>query len=255
MLRLVTEGAILVFLHATLWFGVSVRLGRNDVADVAWGLGFVLLSYYLVFSGATDLRDLLLSALVTIWGLRLAIHIARRNREKGEDFRYRKWRAEWGARVLVISYLRVFLLQGVFLLIIAAPLFVSAAEVGPRMGAWATLGTLVWAVGFFFEAVGDEQLRRFKAKPENRGRIMTTGLWRYSRHPNYFGEALLWWGIFFIVLPVPNGWWGAVGPLVLTLLLVRVSGVPMLEKKYEGNPEFEAYGKRTSAFIPMPPRA
>jgi len=254
MLQLIAEGAILIFVHATLWFFVAAVLKRNDIADVAWGLGFVFLSHLLVLRGATDGRDQLVAALVTLWGLRLSIHIALRSRGKTEDFRYRKWREEWGENVLVISYLRVFLLQGVLLLIIAAPLFVAAAAEGPAMDGWAAIGTLIWAIGFFFEVVGDEQLRRFKANPDHRGRIMTSGLWRYTRHPNYFGEALLWWGIFVIVFPAQNGGWGAVGPAVLTLLLLRVSGVPMLEKKYEGNSEFQAYRERTSGFLPMPPR-
>jgi steroid 5-alpha reductase family enzyme len=255
LLRLVAEGAALVFVHQSLWFAVSVRLGRNDVADIAWGLGFVFLSYYLVFSGATDMRDVLIATLVTLWGVRLSVYLALRNADKGEDFRYRKWREEWGERVLLISYLRVFLLQGAILLVIAIPLFVSAAEVGPRLDVWAALGTVLWTAGFLFETIGDAQLRRFKADPANRGRLMTTGLWGYTRHPNYFGEALLWWGIGVMVLPLPNGWLALLGPAGLTLLLLRVSGVPMLEKKYEGNPEFEAYRARTSAFFPLPPKS
>lgn len=254
MLSLLAGGAAVVLVHATLWFAVSIPLRRNDVADIAWGLGFILLSLYLLLAGTVDSRDVLLAVLVTLWGVRLAVHIAVRGRGKGEDFRYRDWREEWGSRALARSYLQVFVLQGLILLVIAAPLFLSARVEGPPLDGWALAGATIWAVGLFFEAVGDEQLRRFKSGPANRGRIMTEGLWRYTRHPNYFGEVTLWVGLFLIVVPVEYGVWAIVSPLVLLFLLLKVSGIPMLERRYEGNPEFEAYRERTSAFVPLPPR-
>ncbi len=251
---LVFGGIALMLVWATAWFGVSVVLRRNDIADVAWGPGFIALALYLLLLGEADSRDLLLTGLVGIWGVRLALHIGLRNRGKEEDFRYRNWREAWGRTVLVRSYLQVFLLQGMIAVVIAAPLFLSAAGRGPSLDGWAVVGMLAWGVGFAFEAIGDEQLRSFRADPAHRDRILTTGLRRYTRHPNYFGEALLWWGIFLIVVPVEHGPWAIISPLLLTFLLLRVSGVPMLEARYEGHPEWEAYRARTSPFIPWPPR-
>jgi steroid 5-alpha reductase family enzyme len=254
MLALILSGTALILVHGTVWFAFSVALRRNDIADIAWGAGFILLAVFLLLAGTPDERDFLLASLVVIWGIRLAVHIHLRNRGRGEDFRYRQWREEWGRTALVRSYFQVFLLQGFILLVIAAPLFVSAVSEGPPLQGWAIAGSVVWAIGLAFEAIGDEQLRRFKKRHGNSGRIMTTGLWGYTRHPNYFGEVVLWWGIFLIALPAENGWWAIMSPLAITFLILRVSGIPMLEKKYEGNPEFEAYRRRTSAFIPMPPR-
>lgn len=255
MLPLLIEGTALIFAWASAWFLLAAALRRNDLADVAWGPGFIVLSLYLLLAGTPDARDVLLATLVAIWGARLALHISLRNRGRPEDFRYRNWREEWGKTALVRSWLQVFLLQGGILLIIATPLFASAAAQGPPLSLPSWIGLAVWVFGFGFEAIGDDQLRRFRSDPANRDRILTTGLWRYSRHPNYFGEVILWWGIFLIVLPVPGAWWTIVSPLLLTFLILRVSGIPMLEKKYAGNPEFDEYRRRTSALFPLPPRA
>lgn len=254
MLRVIGGSALLILVYATGWFVVAVRAGRNDVADVAWGLGYVLLCGYLVLTQPVDGRDLLVYSLVTVWGLRLSAHIHVRNRGKEEDFRYRRWREEWGPRALLRSYLQVFLLQGGLLLVIAAPLYATALSAGPGPGPLAWAGAGVWAGGFLFEAVADWQLLRYKRDPDREGRIMTGGLWRYTRHPNYFGEVALWWGIYLAVLPVDGGLWALASPLTLTVLILFVSGIPMLEEKYRGDPEFEAYRERTSVFFPLPPR-
>ncbi len=246
----------LIFVWATVWFLVGVALRRNDVADVAWGLGFVLLAGLFWFRGPVGPREMLLYGLVIAWGVRLALHIAIRAKGKREDFRYRQWREEWGRSFHIRSWLQVYLLQGGLLLLIAAPIL-RAAAVAPSpepLGLLDLLGAFVWAVGFFFEAVGDEQLRRFKRGGANRGRVMTTGLWRFTRHPNYFGEVTLWWGVFLVALSLPGGGWTVVSPITVTVLLLFVSGIPMLEARYEGDPEFEEYRRRTSAFFPLPPR-
>lgn len=253
MVGALQEAAFLVWGYATLWFVVSLAAGRNDLADVAWGLGYVLLAGYLAATRPVDGRDLLIYGLVAVWGLRLAAHVYARNRGKEEDFRYRRWREEWGRWFVLRSYLQVYLLQGALLLVIATPLVATAAAAGPPPGPLAGVGTAVWLVGFAFEAVGDWQLMHFKRDPEREG-IMTEGLWRYTRHPNYFGEVTLWWGVFLVVLPVEHGLWTLVSPVTITVLILFVSGIPMLEEKYEGDPEFEAYRRRTSAFFPMPPK-
>lgn len=254
MWEAVSGPVLVVFLWATLWVGISLAVERADVADVAWGLGYVVVAAFLLLTRPADARDLLLYGLVAAWGLRLSAHIHVRNRGKEEDFRYREWREEWGRGYLLRSYLQIFLLQGALLLVVASPLIVTSVSRGPPPGWLAAAGTAVWAVGFGFEAVGDWQLLRFKRDPASAGQIMTEGLWRYTRHPNYFGEVTLWWGIFLVALPAEHGPWALVSPVTITVLILFVSGIPMLEEKYEGDPEWEAYRARTSAFLPRPPR-
>ena len=250
---LITLAAVL--LSMTGWFIASLLRGRNDIADTAWGLGFILAAAVSLFAGKTFAgRALLVSSLVLIWGIRLALHIHSRNRGKGEDPRYRKWREEWGRWFVPRSFLQVFMLQGVLLLMVATPVvFINAAPARPLTGIDG-IAMAVWCTGFLFETIGDLQLRRFLANPANRGRLMTSGLWHYSRHPNYFGEVTLWWGIWLLALPLPGGWLTVIGPLTITFLILKVSGIPMLEEPYEGRPDFEEYKSRTSAFFPLPPR-
>lgn len=247
--------AIAVLTYMVGWFIASLFLGRNDIADVAWGPGFIVAAAAsLAAGGVYSPRALLLCCLVVIWGARLALHIHVRDRGRGEDPRYRTWREQWGRWFLPRSFLQVFMLQGAFLALVAAPvIFVNASPASP-LGALDALGTLVWLVGFIFEAAGDLQLLRFRRDPANRGRLMTEGLWRYTRHPNYFGEVTLWWGVWLVALSVPGGWATVIGPLTITGLILKVSGIPLLERRYDGRPDFEAYRRRTSAFFPLPPR-
>ncbi len=248
----VTLIAILL-VYMSLCFVVSLIRKRNDVADVAWGLGFVLMtgaSFFL--SGDSGIRGMLVGVLVSIWGLRLAWHIHRRNKGKAEDYRYLAWRKEWGKWFYIRSYFQVYLLQGLFLFLIVSPVLLINKNAGPSLVLLDFLGVAVWLVGFYFEALGDAQLARFIKNPENKGKLMQSGLWAYTRHPNYFGEVVQWWGLWLIALSVPGAWLGIVGPMTITFLILKVSGVPMLEKKLEGNPEFAEYKRKTSIFIPLP---
>lgn len=245
--------AIVLFGYMTLWFFISLVKKRNDVADVAWGLGFVTLAWAsLILSGIT-VRGFLVNILVTIWGIRLAWHIYRRNRGKPEDYRYATWRAEWGRWFYVRSYLQVYVLQGIFLFLIVLPVLFINQGIGESLGVFDVIGTLIWITGFYFESTGDAQLARFVRDPSNKGKIMQSGLWRYSRHPNYFGEVTQWWGVFIISLSLPLGIVTIIGPLTITYLILFVSGVPLLDKKYAGRTDFEEYKKRTSVFIPWFP--
>jgi steroid 5-alpha reductase family enzyme len=244
---------VLVLVYMTAWFLVALSWHRNDVADVAWGLGFLLVAVTTLLLHEASGRPVLVTAFVAAWGTRLCLHVYLRNRGKPEDFRYRKWREEWGNSFYIRSYLQVFLLQSILLVLIATPVIYIGSVPNPPLGYGDVLGVLVWMVGFFFEVVGDYQLRRFIGNPSNKGRIMTSGLWRFTRHPNYFGEVVVWWGIFIIALSV-GGWWTVIGPATITFLILKVSGVPMLEAKYRGNPQYEAYQRRTSSFFPLPPR-
>jgi steroid 5-alpha reductase family enzyme len=248
--------AAIVAAYMTAWFAVALVKKDNSIADIAWGLGFVLVAIVTFLRRGSLFLPLLVTSLVAVWGARLALHILLRNRKRGEDPRYAAWRRKWGRSFLWRSYFQVFLLQGFFLLIISSPvILVNTDRAYPYPGRCLWLaGFLLWCVGFVFEAVGDAQLARFKRDPGNRGKIMDKGLWRYSRHPNYFGESLMWWGIFLVALEVPYGWTTVVSPVLITFLLVRVSGIPMLEKKYAGNAEFQAYARRTSAFVPWSPK-
>jgi len=250
---LLTTGCILLYM--TGWFIASRLMARNDIADVAWGLGFILAAgVSLVSAGVYAPRGLLVSGMVLTWGLRLALHIHARNRGRGEDPRYRKWREEWGRWFVIRSFLQVFMLQGLLLVMVAIPvIFINAAP--PVALGWPDLvGVAIWLTGLSFEAVGDWQLLRFLRNPANRGSLMTSGLWRYTRHPNYFGEVSLWWGLWLLALPIAGGWLTIIGPLTISFLILKVSGIPMLEKQYEERADFQEYKRRTSAFFPLPPR-
>ena len=249
----ITAAFILVYM--TGWFIAAQIRGRNDIADVAWGLGFILAAAIsLLAAGIYPLRGLLVSGLVLIWGIRLAAHIHSRDRGKGEDPRYRTWREEWGKWFVLRSFLQIFMLQGMLLLTVALPVvFINQAPPAP-LGLFDLLGLAIWLTGFCFEAVGDRQLLTFIRDPANRGKLMTSGLWRYTRHPNYFGEVTLWWGIWLMTLALPGGWLTIIGPITITFLILKVSGIPMLEKRYEDRADFQEYKRRTSAFFPLPPK-
>jgi len=244
---------IVLFVYMTLWFVVSLLKKRNDVADVAWGLGFVLMAWVSFFlSSDSGVRGILVGVLVSIWGLRLAWHIHMRNKGKTEDYRYLAWRKEWGKYFYIRSYFQVYILQGVFLFLIVLPVLFINKSTGAMLGMLDVLGLVVWLFGFYFEAVGDAQLAQFIKNPENKGKLMQNGLWAYTRHPNYFGEVTQWWGLWLIALSSPGGVWSIIGPLTITFLILKVSGIPMLEKKMEENPDFAEYKRRTSVFIPLP---
>ena len=245
---------LILFLYMNLWFILAVARKRNDVADIAWGPGFVVMAWgAMITEGKWGMSALLVNILVTVWGLRLAWHIFRRNRNKGEDFRYLEWRKSWGKWFYFRSYFQVFMLQGVLLFIIVLPVLIINKNGFRTLGWFDLAGILVWCTGFIVEASADRQLAEFVKKPSNKGKILQTGLWRYSRHPNYFGEVVQWWGLFLIALSLPDGWMTFPGPITITLLILFVSGVPLLEKKYAGRPDWEEYKNKTSIFFPLPP--
>lgn len=255
-MQLFTLCAQFLFVYMTVAFMLAMWRKRNDIADTAWGLGFVIIAWLSLFSQETVTpRMLLIATLVTLWGLRLALHVHGRNRGKGEDSRYRKWREEWGSRFAIRSYFQVFLFQGLLLYIVAMPvMWTGAFDRSATLTVLDYVGALVWIIGFYWETLADHQLRTFVSQPANQGRLMTSGLWRYSRHPNYFGEVTQWWGVWLIAVSAPLGLATVISPAAITFLILRVSGIPMLEEKYAGRPDFEAYKARTSVFFPWPPR-
>jgi steroid 5-alpha reductase family enzyme len=242
-------------LMLSVWLLSLVRRDAS-IVDTFWGLGFVLIAGVGCAIGeGYGTRRILITALTAMWGLRLASHIFRRNKGKGEDFRYGAMRARHGKRFPVVSLYSVFAVQGLLMWVISLPLQICETARVPAKLTWLDwAGAIVWLIGFAFESIGDLQLARFKAEPKNKGKVMDRGLWRYTRHPNYFGDALLWWGFFLIALSTPSGVWTVISPLIMTALLMKVSGVALLEKTLiKTKPEYRDYVRRTSAFFPRLP--
>lgn len=239
-----------------LWL-LSLVIKDASIIDIFWGLGFVIVGWtytYLIGWEEAGLRAKVFMGMVSLWGLRLAIYLASRNLGKGEDYRYKAWREENGKNWWWLSYIRVFVLQG-FILWIVSSIFVPTLMVKGDLGWLEYLGIALWAVGLYFEAVGDWQLTQFKKNPANVGKVMNKGLWKYTRHPNYFGDAVMWWGLFCFCLAHPQGLFYIFSPIFMTLLLLKVSGVAMLERKLKvSKPQYKDYMEKTSAFVPMIPK-
>ena len=245
-------GAMIVVLLAT--FVVSKIVGKHAVIDTTWGLLFVTAAVVVaVRSDGDDVRRWLLLVLPTVWGLRLAAYTGKRSWGKPEDPRYKELLDKQPGNGDLYALTHIYLLQGVLAYLISAPILVGGferADVGPL--AW--VGVAVWAVGLFFESVGDAQMARFRADPGNKGKLIDTGLWRYTRHPNYFGDACIWWGIFLVAADALPGVATVFSPIVMTLLLTIGSGARILEKSMSKRDGWDEYAARTSMFFPLPPR-
>lgn len=253
-LFLITGQVIFVFVTA-VWL-LSLALKNAAIMDIFWGIGFILvtwLAFVLAPQGFLPRRQLI-STLVTVWGLRLALHIGVRSWRQPEDFRYARWREQYGARWWWLSWFRVFLLQGFLMWIISMPLTAAQTAGFPVIITPLEIAAvLVWMFGLLFESIGDLQLMTFKERRANQGKLLTKGLWKFTRHPNYFGEAVVWWG-FYLIAVAAGFWWTIFSPLLMTFLLVRVSGVAMLERTLRTRPGYAEYMRRTSAFIPWLPK-
>ena len=255
--ELLIVSALVVLAYVTAVWLLSLSLHNASIIDIFWGLGFVLLTWvYFLLADGYDGRSILISVLVSIWGLRLSRHIARRNRGEPEDRRYVRMRERAGANFWWRSYIMVFLLQGALLWTISMPLLAAQNAVSPDgFRIWDFLALVVWEIGFLFEAIGDWQLARFKSDPANAGKVMDRGLWRYTRHPNYFGDAAMWWAYFLIAAHTTDGWITIFSPIIMTLLLTRGSGVTMLERDLKrSKPGYAEYVASTSRFVPWFPR-
>lgn len=256
-LQIYFQSLILVLCCMTLLWALSLALKNAGIVDVFWGGGFVLLSgFYLVKAGTWDIRSVLLAGMVTLWGVRLSIHIFIRNYGKGEDFRYANFRRNYGERRYPwISFFQVFMLQGILMWLVSltlAGVFIHSGKTA--FGLADVPGIAVWLTGFIFETVGDAQLSRFRREKQNEGKILQSGLWRYTRHPNYFGDAAVWWGFALLCIATAS-YWHVAGSLLMTFLIIRISGVAMLEKSLIKNkPDYGAYAQRTSAFFPWFPK-
>lgn len=243
-----------VFLYMVFWYVLALVLRRNDVADVAWWLGFLIVSWYsLSLQGFTSSAGFLSALLVSIWWLRLSSHIFLRNVHKTEDYRYKNWRDSWGKWFFVRSFFQIFLLQGILLLLISLPVVVVTIF-STTFSLFAYIWCFLWCVWFFFETVGDYQLSQFRKNPLNKGKLIRSGLWSLSRHPNYFGEVFQWWALWIFTLSTPYFFIAVLGPVTITVLILFVSGIPLLEKKMLSHPDFAEYQRNTHKFFPWFPK-
>jgi len=247
---------IILVLLILLWI-VSVFIKNVSIVDLFWGFGFVVINAFYVFS-STEISDrqMLLLVLVSLWGLRLSFYLGWRNIGKAEDFRYQEFRKKYGPeRYWWFSFFQTFLLQGVLMMLISTPLL--GANFGEQNSGLQWLdyaGILVWIIGFTFEAGGDIQLARFKSNPQNKGKVLNTGFWKYTRHPNYFGDSAVWWSYALFSIAA-GSYWLSLGSVLMTLLIIKVSGVALLEKSLTSTkPQYSEYIRKTNAFIPWFPK-
>jgi steroid 5-alpha reductase family enzyme len=256
-MQLYVQTLFLILTIMTILWIASIFLKNVSIVDLFWGTGFVIVNiFYFIKTEAFTARPIILLVLVAIWGLRLSFYLAWRNIGKGEDFRYGEFRKKYGEKhYWWISFFQTFLLQGVLIWIISLPLLgVNLLSRTESLNFIDYIGILVWAVGFIFEAGGDYQMVKFRMNKANRGRVLNTGLWRYTRHPNYFGDAAVWWGYGLLCLAA-SGYVYVLGSLVMTLLLIKVSGVALLEKTLKDQkPGYLDYIQNTNSFFPWFPK-
>lgn len=257
MLALFLQASLIILAIVTILWVVSVIIKNVSIIDLFWGLGFVIVNaFYFFISNDYSVRKILLFILVTIWGLRLSIYLAWRNIGKGEDFRYQEFRRNYGPkRYWWVSYFQTFLLQGALIMIVSLPLL--GANLGTQSGSliWLDyLALFVWIVGFSFEAGSDCQLTKFKQNLNNKGKVLNTGFWKYTRHPNYFGDSAVWWAYALFSIAA-GSYWQAIGAVFMTLLIIKVSGITLLEKSLNNTkPQYREYIQKTSSFFPWFPK-
>jgi steroid 5-alpha reductase family enzyme len=252
VIQTIAISTITVLLFMIFMFITAQIKKDNSIVDTGWGIGFILITLVLMLnSDRTNIKELILFVMISVWGVRLAYHIFIRSRGKGEDFRYAQWRKDWGKNAAIKAFFKVFMLQGIIMLIIAYPIMVVFSSIDNHLAIINIAGLFIFLIGLLFEGIGDYQLYCFKRNPLNKGKIITSGLWKYTRHPNYFGEVVLWWGIGIFTIGSDLYLTAFLSPFILNLLLLYVSGVPMLEKKYEGNKDWGEYKKITPTFVPF----
>jgi steroid 5-alpha reductase family enzyme len=252
VLELTGIAAIAIFIYMTGFYIAGQILKNNSIVDIGWGPGFIVVALVLFFyTGRSSLFNIIILISVVAWALRLSIHIFRRNLGKPEDFRYANWRKEWGKKEPLIAFFKVYMLQGAAMLIISLSLIFSFSVLKTELSFINYIGVFIFLFGFIFETTGDYQLYRFKQKEENKGKIIQSGLWKYTRHPNYFGEAVVWWGIYFMSFGHGFEYIAILSPVTISLLLRFGSGVPMLEEKYREREDFQKYAAKTPVFVPL----
>jgi steroid 5-alpha reductase family enzyme len=257
MISLFLQASLLIWILVTILWIWSVIIKNVSIVDLFWGIGFIVVNAFYVFSsGELNPRKILILILVSIWGFRLAIYLALRNIGKGEDFRYKEFRHKYGYESYWwVSYFQTFLLQGLLIMIVSLPLL--GINMSPHPGNLTILdylGIFIWLIGFTFEAGGDFQLSSFKKDPKNKGRVLNTGFWKYTRHPNYFGDSAVWWA-YALFSAAAGSYWQVIGSVVMTLLIIKVSGVALIEKTLnKSKPQYQEYIQKTSSFFPWFPK-
>ena len=241
---------IIIVSYFIIFFIVGTIIKNNSIVDVGWGLGFVVTGWLLFFiSKEYTISKIIVNSLVTLWGLRLFYHILKRNLFAEEDFRYKKWRKDWGKHVIPRAFFQVYMFQALYMFIIGIGVYY--VNVYDITFSWImVIGIFVWIIGYFFEVVGDKQLKDYINNKDKKDPLLTTGLWNITRHPNYFGEAIMWWGIFLVIIVSSNAWYLVVSPLAITTLL-RFISIPLLERKMQKRPGWDEYAKHTSIFVPF----
>ncbi|MEK7594292.1 MAG: DUF1295 domain-containing protein [Patescibacteria group bacterium] len=243
--------ALFLFVYMTVVFVLAERRGRLDTVDIAWGPAFLMVAWLTAVIEVTP-QSFVIAILVTIWGLRLAFHIGLRAKKKSDDPRYTELTKKWKGDVWRRAYISIFLLQGALVWIISLPIVMASGE---QLSGWSWLtwlGGIIWLKGYLIEVAADRQLREFLSDKDH-PKVLQTGLWHYSRHPNYFGELTQWWGIGVIALQASYGWVGLIGPIALTILIVYVSGIPPIERRRQEDHQYREYQRKTSPLIPLPP--
>jgi len=257
VLNLFFEGALLIISLLTILWLISVFIKNVSIVDIFWGLGFLFINlYYFLASDEFYTRKIILLVLVTLWALRLSIYLAWRNIGKGEDYRYQEFRKKYGEeRYWWVSFFQVFLLQGILIVLVSLPLLATNFETqNDYLNLFDYLAILFWVIGFIFESAGDYQLSKFKMNPNNKGKVLNTGLWKYTRHPNYFGDTMVWWAYAIFSIASQN-YWSFIGSIIMTLLIVKVSGVALLEKSLKDKKlEYLEYIRKTNSFFPWFPK-
>jgi 3-oxo-5-alpha-steroid 4-dehydrogenase 1 len=239
-----------VFLHMNLFYLIALLRRNFAVVDIGWGLGFVLVGIISYLHSPLHIKNGLVLGMVCCWGLRLGYYLFRRNHNKPEDFRYAEMRRGWEPHPNLQAYFKVFMLQGALMLVISLPVSYGMLLGEKELRFYHWVGLFLWALGFGLELASDRHLERFKARPENHGKICTDGPWRLCRYPNYFGETLLWYGLYLFIL-APGNWWTILGPLTINFFLLKVSGVPLLEDKYRKREDYRDYARQVPRFVPF----
>ena len=266
MLINIGYSALFLFFYLIIAFIIGTIKKNNGLMDVFYGPGYFVVALsslilYFIVNNDVNLRKLIITTLVFIWALRLATYVFIRNRGKPEDYRYQAMRRRWKTNIILKSFIRVYMFQGLVIFIVAFPVWFVNISDNPTVksllnfsGITVWLGVLIWLIGFLFETFGDYQLYKFKNNPKNKGKVMDQGLWKYTQHPNYFGEVTQWWGIFIIALAVPFGFISVIGPIFITYMIIKVSGIRLLNYRYRDDDKYADYKKRTSLFFPWFPK-
>jgi steroid 5-alpha reductase family enzyme len=266
MLVIIGYSALFLFFYLLIAFIVGTAKKNNGIMDIFYGPGYSVVAlasliFYFITNNTVNLRQIVITGLVIIWSLRLATYVFIRNRGKPEDYRYRAMRERWKTNIVWKSLTKIYLFQGIVIFIVSFPVwFTNISHISmltnildfSSITLW--LGILIWIIGFYFETIGDYQLYQFKKDPNNKGKVMDQGLWKYTQHPNYFGEVTQWWGIFIIALAVPFGFISIVGPIFITYMIIKVSGIRLLNYRYKNDEKYADYKRRTSLFFPWFPK-